>query len=196
MRTKRPNKRSPRKIGGVKMTVTAKQAKFLALWLQHGNGTAAALEAYDTDDPHAAGNIASEVLAKLGDKLTLFCEVNGISFKTLFDKNKQLFDAKKIHGTNDNFIEVPDYAVQEKALDRFERWLSVKQIDTQNNLQINVQPILGGASSQPPILGDEVLKVMEVEQDPIDISDVSSEEIKEEVLEDDEVSNDGKVRQF
>lgn len=44
--------------------LTPKQDKFLKRYLETGNGTRAALEAYDTDDYKTAGAIASENLKK------------------------------------------------------------------------------------------------------------------------------------
>ncbi len=44
--------------------LTKKQAEFVKEYLDTGNGTQAALKAYDTEDPNTAGAIASENLRK------------------------------------------------------------------------------------------------------------------------------------
>lgn len=45
-------------------TLTRKQKKFVTSFVETGNGTQAALEAYDTEDPVTAGSIAYENLKK------------------------------------------------------------------------------------------------------------------------------------
>ena len=48
-----------------KKKATFKQKKFVEKYLEHGNGTRAALEVYNTDDENSASSIATENLQKL-----------------------------------------------------------------------------------------------------------------------------------
>jgi hypothetical protein len=108
-------------------SMTPKQAKFLSLWLQHGNGTKAALEAYDTDNEASAAQIAFENLRKLENPMKLYLENKGISIHHLTDVLIEALGAQKIHGTGDNFIEIPDHKIRLDAVDRLSEWLGVKQ---------------------------------------------------------------------
>lgn len=117
--------------------LTPKQAKFLSLWLKTGNGTQAALEAYDANY-HSARTMAAENLAKLGLTMRDYCEANGISFRQLFEKNREMFDAKKIHSSpTEPDREVPDYQIQDKAVDRFERWLGLHRKEESQSVTTN-----------------------------------------------------------
>lgn len=164
---------------------------FFVSWIKNGRN---ATEAYHELNPKvsrlSAQVLGSRQLAKI-DRIAIM-KSYGLGLEEYFSQLQEGLEATK---WNDFTGErEADHNTRKNYHDKLGKLLGLET--NQNNLQVNVIPILGGASSQPPILGDEVLKVMEVEQDPIDISDVSSEEIKEEVLEDDDVSNDGKVRQF
>lgn len=123
----------------LELKLTPKQAKFLEVWLKTGNATDAAFLAYNVKDRRNARNMGSETLAKLGFTMRDFCAANGISFKELFDKNKELFQAKKIFSSHtEPDKEVPDYQIQDKALDRFERWVGTKDEQPQQNLTQNI----------------------------------------------------------
>src|SRR5215475_12572057 len=65
--------------------LSVKQRRFVAEYARSGNGTQAALAAYDTDDPHTAHAIASENLRKpaIQDAVTELLDAGGLSDEKL-----------------------------------------------------------------------------------------------------------------
>jgi hypothetical protein len=65
--------------------LSVKQRRFVAEYARSGNGTQAALIAYDTDDPHTAHSIASENLRKpaIQDAVGEFLDAEGLSDEKL-----------------------------------------------------------------------------------------------------------------
>ncbi len=68
-------------------TLTVKQRKFIRGYLETGNGTEAAMQAYDTSDRGTAHAIASENLRKrpIQDALAALLDAGGISDRKLFE---------------------------------------------------------------------------------------------------------------
>ena len=65
--------------------LSVKQRRFVAEYSRSGNGTQAALIAYDTDDPHTAHSIASENLRKpaIQDAVAELLDAEGLSDEKL-----------------------------------------------------------------------------------------------------------------
>jgi hypothetical protein len=122
--------------------LTPKQAKFFSIWLKTGNGTKAALESYDTDDPGAAASIANENLRKLEKPVKTFLETNGVSLSYL---TRILIDATQAEKRDQFSGEMyKDHKVRMEAVDRLARWLGVETKDDssqQTNIQINFSPL-------------------------------------------------------
>ena len=139
------------------ISLTFKQKQFLLKYFEYGNGTKAALEVYDTNDPGAASVIASENLAKLKNPIRIMMEKRGLDMNRLLDVLDEGLSANRVvsavivgkeanEKTND-FIEVPDHAVRHKYLETAGKWLDiVPEKDTINAIQVNISPILGGQS--------------------------------------------------
>lgn len=72
--------------------MTLKQKKFVKEYLKTGNGTQAALQVYDTQDPHTAQAIASENLSKpvIKDQIDEALAKNGITPQLITDQIKGL----------------------------------------------------------------------------------------------------------
>jgi hypothetical protein len=66
-------------------SLSVKQRRFVAEYARAGNGTQAALIAYDTDDPHTAHSIASENLRKpaIQDAVAELLDAGGLSDEKL-----------------------------------------------------------------------------------------------------------------
>lgn len=135
--------------------LTLKQKAFLKRYLETGNGTKAALEVYDTEDINTAAAIASETLRKLKSPIRTFMESKGISLGYLCTVLEEGLRAKRVisavntnkqaTGADTDFIEVPDHEVRHKYLTTASKWLGIDKEEqiTQQNIQINVIPILG-----------------------------------------------------
>jgi phage terminase small subunit len=131
------NKLAKKEMGELIEGLTPKQAKFFALWLESGNGTKAALEAYDTDDYFSAAAIATENLKKIKNPMKLYLERNGISVSHLSKVVTEAMGATKTDITGDVH---PDHRIRLEAADRLAKWLGVEQKDeitNQTNQQFN-----------------------------------------------------------
>lgn len=95
------------------LKLTPKQRKFLKVYFETGNGTKAALEAYDTDDYFIAASIAQQNLQKLKVPIKTFLEAKGLSIGHLV---KVLVD-----GLKDN-----DANVRHKYLKTAAKWMEVE----------------------------------------------------------------------
>jgi hypothetical protein len=69
----------------VARSLTIKQRRFVRTYVETGNGTQAAVIAYDTDDPHTAHSIASENLRKPAIQVAVaeLLDANGLSDRKL-----------------------------------------------------------------------------------------------------------------
>ena len=117
------NKITKKEIDNLVSEMTPKQAKFLSLWLEHGNGTRAALEAYDTKDENTAAQIASDILRKLKNPMKLFLEHHGASLSLL---GKIVMDASTATKTDITGDVHPDHRIRLEAGDRLSKWLDVE----------------------------------------------------------------------
>lgn len=94
---------------------TVKEKKFVKAFIENGgNATQAALKAYDTTVYGSATRIGAENTAKLS--FDHYFQAAGltdekISANIAFIAN----EANRIHGTDSDFIEIPDHAVRLKA---------------------------------------------------------------------------------
>lgn len=96
--------------------LTIKQAKWLEKYIETGNATEAAVYAYDAKDRYTARNIGSENIAKLGMRELM--EEMGLTDVALVNMIAEgATKPMKIHGTGDNFVELPDYGVRHKYID-------------------------------------------------------------------------------
>jgi len=109
------------------LKLTLKQRRWLKEYFKTGNATRAALKAYDTKNYSSASVIANENLEKLKPRLRTLMEKHGLSLGTLIVKLGEGLEAKKIHGTKDDFIEVEDYAVRHKYLETAAKWLGIEE---------------------------------------------------------------------
>ena len=126
-----------KEIKSLDRDLTLKQKKFLQLYFQYGNGTKAALEAYDTHDIGVAANIASENLRKLQNPIRSFMESKGMSLGRLYEVLDQGLKANRVisavstdkhaNGATTDFIEVPDHLTRHKFMETASRWLGVEQ---------------------------------------------------------------------
>lgn len=125
---------------------TIKEKKFVKAYIESGNGTQAAMKAYDVKDPNSASSIASENLRKLD--ISTLMDNRGITDERLLDKLNEGLEATRsisaIAGTEANggtvdFVDVPDYAIRHKYL---ETGLKLKNkfpnASNQTNVQVNV----------------------------------------------------------
>jgi hypothetical protein len=95
---------------------TIKEKKWMALAIKYGNPKRAAQEVYAVSSDNSASQIAYENLRKLDMDKAL--EIHGITDAYLTAKAQLgLEEANRIHGTNDNFVETPDYSVRHKYLE-------------------------------------------------------------------------------
>ncbi len=140
-------------------SLTLKQSRFLKEYFKSGNGTQAIMKAYNVKRPDLAASMATENLIKLKDVVRTMMEVKGLSLGRIIDVVNEATEANKIHGTNDNFIEIPDHPTRLKAAEIAARWLKMETPSTL--IQINVKPILGGKSIQA---NDSNQKVIEAEE--------------------------------
>lgn len=100
---------------------TFKEKKFVKAFLKSGNGTKAALAAYDTKDPKIAGVIAAQNLAKLsiGDIM----DKNGLTDDKLVGVIMDGLEATKpvikLKGKKSKAkeVQIPDHAVRHKYLE-------------------------------------------------------------------------------
>lgn len=121
--------------------LTPKQAKFLKLWLEHGNGTKAAMEVYDCKDENSAAVMANETLRKLKNPMKLFLEKHGCGVGHLA---KIVMDATTATKTDITGDVHPDHKIRLEAGDRLSRWLEVEPKDNQpvTAIQVNIHPAL------------------------------------------------------
>lgn len=77
--------------------LTIKRRKFLTLWLEHGDGTAAAMEVYNCKDKKSAASMANEILTILDNGL-IKDKMNavGLTDEYLMSKLYEGLDAKKV----------------------------------------------------------------------------------------------------
>jgi hypothetical protein len=118
--------------------MTPKQAKFLALWLETGNGTRSAMEAYGCD-AKSAGVISTENLAKLKNPTKLFLENSGLNLKHLLSVLADALKAEKTDITGDKH---PDHKIRMEAVDRLAKWMDVSPAEPNqvNETKILVMP--------------------------------------------------------
>ena len=123
--------------------LTVKQRKWIKEYIKTGNGTEAAWRAYDCKNREVAGAIATENLQKLS--IAELMEEMGLTDVALMNMGIEgAQEANKIHGTGNNFVEIPDYNA------RYKYWSTLfklkGRLSDSNNVavQVNVKPILGG----------------------------------------------------
>lgn len=106
--------------------LTIKQARFLQIYLETGNATEAAMQAYDVKDRKSAKSIGAENLSKLD--LTTILEANGLTDSYISRLLRRAAKAKKVISAAvyasgkdgkpvNDFIEVPDWGSRLKALE-------------------------------------------------------------------------------
>ena len=108
---------------------TLKQRTFIKYYLKYGNGTKAALKAYDTKDPHVASVIAAENLVKLREPVKLLMEQKGLSLGRLLDVLDGGLNAHKIAKDGSR---AEDFAIRHKYLETAARWLGFDKDQPRN----------------------------------------------------------------
>lgn len=137
--------------------LTIKQRKWLALYVELGNATEAAMQVYDCKDRGAAATIGWENMRKLDTKDLM--DAKGLTDDKLFSVLQEGLQAQRsistISGNEANggtvdFVEIPDYAVRHKYLetglklkDKFPR---IKTDITTNGKELPT-PLLTGVTS-------------------------------------------------
>lgn len=125
--------------------LTVKQAKWLDLYIELGNATEAAMQSYDCEDRVTAASIGYENLRKL--QTNEIMESMGLTDKRLYSKLDELIEAKRtvsaISGRKANagtvdFVDVPDYQTQVKAIDIALKLKAKYPKDNQTNVQVNI----------------------------------------------------------
>ena len=118
-----------------KEDLTLKQRLFLKEYIRTGNATRSALKIYDCKDLNSAAAIGYENLRKL--QYDNFLEEMGLTDVVLVNTLATgLTKANKIHGTEDNFIEIPDHATRHKYL---ETALKLKRrLTNDNTFSVNI----------------------------------------------------------
>lgn len=136
--------------------LTIKQARWLDAYIQTGNATEAAMQAYDCADRAVAAHIGYENVIKL--EAHELMEKMGMTDFKLYSKLDELIEAKKtvsaVSGKDANagtvdFVDVPDYQTQVKALDiALKLKARYPREGNTTNIQVNnVIPILGGSTA-------------------------------------------------
>lgn len=93
---------------------TIKEKKFVKAYLETGNATKAATIAYNAN-PSWANRLGHEVLSKL-DMTSAFRKA-GMTEEVMAQNTTQIaLTATKVHGTTDDFIEIPDYTNRLNAM--------------------------------------------------------------------------------
>lgn len=116
--------------------LTMKQRKWIKKYIETGNATEAAMQVYDCKDRESAGSIASENLQKLA--FNDLMDEMGLTDVALLNVGAEgMMNANKIHGTGDNFVEIPDYAVRHKYWETILKLKKRLGPDTQVNQQFN-----------------------------------------------------------
>lgn len=119
--------------------ITVKQSKFIKEYLKDGNGTRAALVAYDTKDKVTAASIAYENLKKLHNPMSMLMEEMGITPKSLIET---VNDARSAEKWNDFTGEKEaDHHIRLKAVSQMSKWARLdpeKEDRAIPNVQVNV----------------------------------------------------------
>lgn len=134
-----------KKLEKLRNKLTFKQRKFVEVYIQTGNATESAMQAYDIKDRNSAAVIGFENLRKLN--IAEFLEESGVTDKRLADKINEGLDAKKrVRDYETGEISYdPDYMAQHKflttALDLKGRTKQPQQqvIGEQNNIQVIIE---------------------------------------------------------
>lgn len=118
---------------------------FFLTWVKNGkNASKAYLELHPDVDPHSARVLGSRQLAKVSIQSIL--EVYGIGLDEYVNQLREGHQATK---WNDFTGErEPDHKTRESYNKRLGMLLGVERPDSQVNVQINVQPILGGVTKE------------------------------------------------
>lgn len=121
-----------------------KLQKFKKIYLETGNATEAAMQAYNCTRESAAV-IGHENLRKLN--FADLMEEAGITDKRLIEKVSEGMEAQKVissyggknaDASTTDFIEVPDHAVQHKYVETALKLKGKGQANTTNNVQVNI----------------------------------------------------------
>ena len=93
-----------------KKRITLKQRVFIQKYLESGNGTQSALEAYDTNDPEVASVIASENLTKpnIKDEIQRVLSSKGLTLQDITSKLGTIANEKDIRPTASDSIRALD----------------------------------------------------------------------------------------
>jgi len=128
--------------------LTLKQAKFLDVYFETGNGTEAAMQAYDCDRI-TARSISTENLAKpyLKEIVRLMMEERGLTLPLLIDTVKNATDAKRLDDLSGE--KVPDHLVRLRAVQVAGKWLGLeKERDYNTAVQVNIGGIIGNKQQE------------------------------------------------
>jgi hypothetical protein len=135
--------------------LTMKQRKWLKIYIETGNKTEAAMQAYDCKDRNTAAQIGWENLKKLD--FIDFLDEAGLSDKLLIDKVKTGLDSKKYLVHKGKIVAVPDptatHKYVETGLKLRRRLIERQEIEETKTVNINVDTLLmkvyGGNTTEP-----------------------------------------------
>src|SRR3990167_8178238 len=94
---------------------TLKQRLFVREYLKTGNATEAAMKTYDVKNRFVATRMGSENLLKL-DIMPIMNKM-GLTDAKLLEVLEEGLKANKIHGTDDNFVEIADHATRHRFME-------------------------------------------------------------------------------
>ena len=119
--------------------LTIKQRKWLALYLESGNATSAALQVYDTDNYFTAASIGSENLKKLQSPFKFLLDYKGLTSGKIAEKL-----AEGLNSTTESYKgnTIPDYHARHKYLQSLAKWSGIEQ-EAQQLTQINIGEGMG-----------------------------------------------------
>ena len=115
--------------------------RWIKLYMQYGNAIMASKKAYPEVSYNTQLKIAKKNKIKYNDVLDLLMEKAGLDDMTLINKLKEGLDATKIHGTNDDFVEIPDYNVRHKYLKTAKEWKDGKNNEGGTMNQMNIKEV-------------------------------------------------------
>jgi len=112
--------------------LTLKQRKFLDEYFKTGNGTQAALKAYDCKDYATASVVACDTLRKLKVSIKTYMEAKGFSLQHLVATLAGGLKATKIvTSPTEADKETPDWHARHKYLTTAAKWLGVAEEQNQ-----------------------------------------------------------------
>lgn len=114
---------------------------FFLKWLQNGrNATQAYLDLHPDVTYLSAKTLGSRMVKKIDLQSILLSY--GLDFDVYFTQLKEGLAATRIHGTDDNFIEIPDHKVRKDYHDKLGKLLEIEKTEGVK-AEVNINNIIG-----------------------------------------------------